>query len=46
MFIVTSCRNGNFSVYFNTGMMAVSCAHPRNTVVPIAPDGPGIEVSL
>jgi len=44
MFIVTSCKN--FSSYFNKGMMDVACAHPRNTVVPIAPDGPGIEVSL
>jgi len=46
MFIVTTCTNKIFSKHFNEGMMAVTCAHPRDTVVPIAPDDPGTQVSL
>jgi hypothetical protein len=40
---LTNCKNRTFSQHFNEVMMAVTCALPRDTVVPIAPDEPGTQ---
>jgi hypothetical protein len=40
-----TCRDKTFTSNFNKGMMDTTCPQPRDTVVPIASDEPGIQVS-
>jgi hypothetical protein len=42
---VMTCKNKTFTSNFNKGMIDTTCPYPRDTVVPIVSDEPGVQVS-
>jgi hypothetical protein len=40
-----TCKNKTFAREFNKGMMDTTCPNPRDTVVPIVSNEPGMQVN-